>query len=120
MRGLVLLLACVGLYGVMAYLTSQRVPEFGLRVALGATTQDVLALALRQSFAMVAGGIAIGAAAAWGAARILQHMVDGMQAVEPVTFAAMIAVLLAAALAASYGPARRASRVDPVRALRQD
>ena len=118
--GLALLLACIGVYGVLAYLTNRRVPEFGVRMAMGASAGDVVRLVLRQSFAMIFVGIALGAALAWQAARLLQTLVEGMQPPSVSTFAAMVAILVAAALLASFIPARRAGRVDPMRALRQD
>ncbi len=118
--GLALLLACIGIYGVLAYLTSQRVPEIGVRMALGASAGSVMWLVLRQSLGMIAVGTGIGVAAALGAGRALRHLVEGMQPTEPLTFAMMILVLVAAALAASFLPARRASRIDPTTALRQE
>ncbi len=117
---LALLLACVGIYGVLSYLTTQRVPEIGVRMALGATTREVVRLVLRQSVAMILTGIAIGFLAALAAAHLLRRMVEGMQPAEPFTFAAMIAILFTTALIASYIPARRASHTNPVEALRQD
>ncbi|HET9399751.1 MAG TPA: ABC transporter permease [Candidatus Acidoferrales bacterium] len=118
--GLALALASVGIYGVLAYLTSQRVPEIGVRIALGATSQNVLRLILRQSFTMVAAGVIAGIAGALAAARILIRIVPGATGIEPLTFAVMTGVLVAAALAASFIPARRASRIDPIQALRQE
>ncbi|MGC1385105.1 MAG: ABC transporter permease [Candidatus Acidiferrales bacterium] len=118
--GLALLLACIGIYGVMAYLTAQRVPELGVRMALGATAGNVVWLVLRQSLALIFGGVAIGTFAASVAARAMVHSVAGMHQIEAVSFAVMIPVLVFAAAAASWIPARRASRIDPVRALRQE
>jgi predicted permease len=118
--GLALLLACVGIYGVLAYLTSRRVPEIGVRMALGASAGEVMWLVLRQSLAMVLLGLALGVSAAVAAARLLMRIVEGVQSIEPSTFALMIFVLIAAAMAASFVPARRASRVDPLSALRQE
>jgi predicted permease len=118
--GLALLLACIGIYGVLAYITSQRVPEIGVRMAFGASALDVIQLVLRQSLIMIFAGVAVGATAAFVAARVLEHMVEGVSSVEPSTFAMMICVLIAAALLASFLPARRASRVDPMRALREE
>jgi predicted permease len=117
---LALLLACIGIYGVLAYLTSQRVPEIGVRIALGATARDVMGLVMRQSFGMIFLGIGVGIAGAWAAGRVLMRLVEGMQSTEPLSFAIMIPVLVVAALFASFVPARRASRVDPVKALRQE
>ena len=118
--GLALLLACIGIYGVLAYVTSQRVPEIGVRVALGASRGDVLWLVLQHSLLMIFAGVGAGIAAALAAGRVLEHSVEGMQPTGPLTFATMISVLVVAALVASFVPARRASRVDPMSALRQE
>jgi len=118
--GLALLLACIGIYGVLSYLTSQRVPEIGVRIALGATAGDVIRLVLRQSLGMILIGVGVGIAAALAAGRLLLHLVDGMQPTEPLTLAVMISLLFAAALLASLVPARRASRLDAVHALRSE
>lgn len=117
---LALLLACVGIYGVLAYLTSRRVPEIGVRMTLGATAGDVMWMVLRQSLTMIGWGVVLGAVGALAAGRALGQLVEGMQPNGPLPFAIMIAVLVAAALIASFLPARRASRVDPIRALRQE
>ena len=115
-----LLLACVGIYGVLAYLTSQRVPEMGLRMALGATAGDLVRLILRQSLAMTLMGVGLGLAGALAATQLLRRLVTGVRAADPLTIALMVFVLVVAALFASYLPARRASRVDPMMALRQE
>lgn len=117
---LALLLACIGVYGVLAYLTSQRVPEIGTRMALGATAGDVMRMVLRQSLGMIFLGVGVGLSAAIAAATLLRRVVDGMQPTEVSTVAMMISILVIAALLASFIPARRASRVDPLKALRQD
>ncbi|MGC1090302.1 MAG: FtsX-like permease family protein, partial [Candidatus Acidiferrum sp.] len=109
-----------GIYGVLAYLTSQRVPEIGIRIALGARRSGVIWMVLRQSLGMIFAGILIGTVAALAAGRILQRLVEGMQPTDVQTFALTIPILVVAALFASYLPARRASRVDPVIALRQE
>jgi predicted permease len=118
--GLALLLACIGIYGVLAYLTGQRVPEMGMRMALGANAGDVLWLVLRQSLAMIFVGVGMGIVAALAAGRLLLKLVDGMRPMEPLTLAITISMLVAAALIASFVPARRASRIEPMRALRQE
>jgi putative ABC transport system permease protein len=118
--GLALTLACIGIYGVLAYLTSQRVPEFGVRMALGANARDLMRLVMRESLGMISLGVGVGIAGAWAAGRVLMRLVEGMQSSEPATFAIMIPILVVAALFASFVPARRASRVDPVKALRQE
>jgi predicted permease len=118
--GLALLLACVGIYGVVAYLTSQRVPEIGVRIALGASSRSVIWLVLRHSLGMILAGACVGIAGAWGAARVLERTVTGVQSMEPLTFATTVCLLIAAALLASFVPARRASQIDPVIALRRE
>jgi len=118
--GLALVLACVGIYGVLAYLTSQRVPEIGVRMALGASPRGVLWLVLRQSLGMILTGATAGIAGAWAAARVLERTVPGVQSMEPLAFVTTVCLLIAAALLASFVPARRASRIDPVIALRQE
>ena len=118
--GLALLLACIGIYGVLAYLTNQRVPEFGVRIALGASSRDVIWLVLRQSLGMILVGVGLGIAVAFAAGRLLVRLVAGVRPTEPLTFTIMISLLVVAALFASFVPARRASRVNPVSALRQE
>ena len=117
---LALLLACIGIYGVLAYLTGRRVPEIGLRMAIGASPSDVTRLVLRQSLGMIFLGLGIGTAAAVAAGRILERLVEGMQPIALSTFMIMIPFLVLAAMLASLVPARRASRVDPMNALRQE
>jgi predicted permease len=118
--GAALILACVGIYGVLAFLAGQRVPEFGVRVALGARPGDIVKLVLRQSLGMILAGVTAGAILAFASGRLLESWVSAVRANEPLTFSAMIAILMAAALIASLLPARRASRINPVLALRQD
>jgi ABC-type antimicrobial peptide transport system permease subunit len=118
--GLALLLACIGIYGVLAYLTGQRVPEIGVRMALGASAGEVMWLILRQSLGMIFLGAALGTTAAVAAGRVLGRLVEGMEPAEASTFVITIPVLVIAALVASFVPARRASRIDPVTALRQE
>jgi predicted permease len=117
---LALILACIGVYGVLAYLTSQRTQEVGVRMALGASTRTVLGLVLRQSAGMIAGGVIAGIAGALAAGRLLERFVSGMRAADPATVIGMVSILAAAALLASFLPARRASRIDPMSALRQE
>jgi len=117
--GLALLLACIGIYGVLAYLTSQRVPEIGVRMTLGAKPQDVLRLILGQSLVMIFVGVGVGTLGAFAASRILNRLVEGMRPADISTFAITIPVLVIAALFASFVPAHRASRINPVTALRQ-
>lgn len=117
---LAMVLACIGIYGVLAYLTGQRVPEIGLRMALGASARDVLGMVMRQSGVMIFIGVGVGVVGGVVAARLLESYVPGVRSIEPATFALMVAVLIGAALVASFVPARRASRVDPMSALRQE
>jgi len=115
-----LLLACVGVYGVLAYLTSRRIPEIGVRIALGANSGNVMWMVLRQSLAMIGIGSLLGIAGGVAAGRVLQRVVAGVRNEEPFTFALVVLLLIAAALLASLAPALRASRVDPMIALRQE
>jgi len=118
--GLAVLLAGSGIYGVLTYLTNQRVPEIGLRMALGANASHIIRLVLGQSMGMIIVGTAVGILGALAAGHLLQHLIEGMRPADLSTFAIMIPILLAAALFASFIPARRASLVDPMRALRQE
>ena len=118
--GLALLLACVGLYGVIAYSVAQRTTEIGVRVALGATPSSVMRGILRDTLTLTAAGVAIGIPAALAAGRLLISFLYGMTPGDPVTFAAATVMLLAAAVTAAALPARRAARVDPALALRAD
>jgi predicted permease len=115
---LALLLAAIGLYGVMAYSVSQRTRELGIRLALGARQQDVRNMVVRQGVLLAVGGVAIGLAAAFALARLVTNLLFGVTATDPMTFALIPVVLLVVAMAATYLPAWRASRVDPVEALR--
>jgi len=117
---LALLLACIGIYGVLAYLTSQRTPEIGVRMALGASAAHILQLIMRQSLTLIVTGVAIGIVGAVAAGRLLVHLVDGMQSIQPSTLVLMPLPLVMAALLASFVPARRASRLDAVHALRSE
>ena len=115
-----LLLAWVGIYGVISYFVAQRTPEFGVRMALGATTRDIVRLTVRQSLTPVVLGLLAGILAAAAASRVLGSALHGVGPRDPGTFAAVVAVLAAAAALASYLPARRAARVDPMTALRNE
>jgi len=107
--GLALVLSCIGIYGVLAYLTGQRVPETGVRIALGASAGDVMWLVLRQCLEMIFVGVALSTAAALAAGRVLQRLVEGMQPGAASAFAVMIPLLVVAARFASFLPARRAA-----------
>jgi predicted permease len=118
--GLAVLLASIGVYGVLAYLTGQRTSEIGVRMALGANVPDIMRLVLWQGFKMTIAGVGLGVVGTLAAGRVLQHLVQGMQPASGLTFAIIIPLLPLAALLASFLPAHRASRVDPVTALRQE
>jgi putative ABC transport system permease protein len=116
--GLALALAAVGIYGVVSYAVSQSTHEIGVRMALGADRRQVLSMVLGSALGMALLGIAIGGVAALVATRVMQGMLYGVSASDPITFAAVAAVLVAVTLFASYVPARRATKVDPMIALR--
>jgi putative ABC transport system permease protein len=115
-----LALAMVGLYGVMAYITSERTHEIGIRMALGAQQFDMLRMILRQSFTLVLTGVALGILASIGLARLLGALLYGVPATDALTYAAVVGLLIVAAALASYVPARRAMKVDPTVALRYE
>jgi putative ABC transport system permease protein len=115
-----LLLAIAGVYGVMAYTVSQRVPEIGLRVALGASPRDVMGLVLNEGAVLVGLGLVIGAALSYAGAQFISGLLFGVSARDPLVFAAVAALVAAAALAACVIPGRRALRVDPLLALRAE
>jgi predicted permease len=118
--GTALLLALLGIYGVMGYVVARRTHEVGIRMALGARAGDVLILVLRQSLWAAAGGVAIGAVGAAALTRTMRSLLFGVSVTDPLTFAAVALLLAAAAFVASYLPARRATRVDPLVALRSE
>ncbi len=117
---LALLLSAIGIYGVMAYSVSRRTREIGVRMALGAERRAVVRLVLKRSLGMVAAGLAIGAVAAAGAGLVLRSLLIGVRPWDPPTFVAIVVLLTAVALLASWLPARRAARVDPLVALRYE
>ena len=118
--GITLVLACVGLYGMVAYSVTGRTREIGLRMALGADRAAVLGMILRQVLITAGTGIAIGLAAALGATRVVQSLLYGVQANDAVSFVAAAGMVLAVAVLAVAVPARRAMATDPVRALRYE
>ncbi|HVY69752.1 MAG TPA: FtsX-like permease family protein, partial [Verrucomicrobiae bacterium] len=118
--GVALILAAIGLYGVLAYNVAQRKREIGIRLALGARHTDVMQLVLRQGMTLALVGVAIGAAGAFGLSRFLGSLLFEIKPSDPATFAIVTAVLVVTAFFACWIPARRASRVDPMVALRND
>jgi len=118
--GLALLLASIGLYGVIAYSTARRTREIGIRVALGAHRADVLRMILSQGMRLTLIGVGIGLVGAIVASRVLASQLFGITSTDPVTFAGVVLTLVAVDLAACYIPARRAAKVDPVDALRYE
>jgi len=116
--GLALLLATIGLYGVLSYTVSQRTRELGLRMALGAGTSNVLGLVMSHGLALTAGGVVLGTAAALSLTRLMGNLLYKVSPRDPLAFGSAFVVMAIAALAACFLPAWRAARTDPVRALR--
>jgi predicted permease len=117
---LALVLASVGLYGVIAALVAQRTPEIGMRMALGASQRDIIALVMKQGLGVTVVGVALGLAGAVALTRLFKTLLVGVSATDTLSFAGTVAVLVAVAMTAVYIPARRAAAVDPLQALRQE
>jgi predicted permease len=117
---LALLLAAVGVYGVMHYFVAQRIPEIGLRMALGACGRDIVSLFTRQAMAFVGAGLAVGLVLALWSATLIKRMLFGVTNTDPLSFLGALSLLILVALSATYFPARRATRVDPMVALRYE
>jgi putative ABC transport system permease protein len=113
-----LVLAAVGVYGVIAYVVAQRTHELGVRMALGASGHTVQWMVVRQGLVLAVAGVVVGMVVSLAAARTLRSMMFGITAHDPITFAVVGALLAIVAIVASYVPARRATRIDPLVALR--
>jgi len=120
MAALAVLLAAVGTYGVMSYVVGQRTNEIGIRMALGARPAEILAMVLRQAFLIVMIGMVMGWGGAAGGAKAIESLLFQVPPFDPVTFAGVSSVLALVALAACWIPVRRAMRVDPMVALRDE
>jgi ABC-type antimicrobial peptide transport system permease subunit len=114
------LLATIGLYGVIAYMVARRRNEIGVRIALGAGRGNVIGLVLREAVVLLAAGLVLGTGFALWATRAAKALLFGLKPNDPATFVGAVALLAAVALVASYAPARRASKVEPMDALRTD
>ena len=117
---LALLLACVGLYGVMAYSVSRRTNEIGIRMALGAGRGSVIIMVITETMRLVGTGVLIGLVAAWAATRLIASALFGLSPMDPMTIVSAILVLGSVALLSGFVPSRRAAKVDPVVALRHE
>ena len=118
--GVALVLAVIGVYGVKSYVVARRTREIGIRMALGATSSDVLWLGLREGLTLTLAGLGVGLLLSWGVARLIGGLLYEVSALDPLVFIVAPAILALAAMAASYVPARRATRVLPLTALRTE
>jgi ABC-type antimicrobial peptide transport system permease subunit len=117
---LAMLVSAIGVYGTVNYAVVRRTREFGIRIALGAERGDMLAMVLRDNLAMTAVGVVLGLAGAWATARLLETLLFGVRPTDGLAFVSGTGILVLAVLAACYIPARRATRVDPLVALRHE
>jgi putative ABC transport system permease protein len=113
-------LAAIGLYGMMSYGVAQRTHELGIRIALGATSRDALKMVIGQGMKLVALGLGLGLGVALEVSRLMTHLLFGVSANDPLTFVVIALLLVVVAALACYIPARRATKVDPMVALRQE
>ena len=117
---LALMLASIGIYGVLSYMVGQRTKEIGVRMALGAQKLDVLRLVMKDGAQMTLAGIVLGVAGALGLTRLMGSMLFGVKPTDPLTFTVVAGLLIAVAMLACYVPAHRAMKVDPTEALRHE
>jgi len=117
---LALFLACIGIYGVTSYTVTRQTREIGIRVALGAQRKQVLSLILRQTLVVLAGGLIVGVPAVLATQRLISTQLYGLPPIDPVSLSMAAALLIGAAMVAGYLPARQATKVDPMEALRYE